>query len=69
MAEAKVETGLKDCENKNVRVGDLVECSAPIFTKPKRFIVEWDSVLGRYNYPTSLDLTSHCRVIDHEEKH
>jgi hypothetical protein len=67
MSANKLDTGIKDSADRRVYVGDLVECTAPIFTKPKRFVVEWDDCLGRYNYPTSLDLTSHCRVIDCDE--
>ena len=67
MLVSKLDTGIKDCSGRSVFVGDLIECAAPIFTKPKKFVVEWDVALRRYNYPTSLDLASHCRVVVSDE--
>jgi len=69
MPDLKQETGLLDCEGRKMFVGDIVECSAPIFTKPKRFVLSWDESLGRFNFPTSLDLRSHCRVVQDEENY
>lgn len=67
MSLARQETGLIDCKGQIVYVGDLVECDAPIFTKAKRFVVEWDEITGRYNYPTARELSSCCRVISFDE--
>lgn len=69
MDQESVETGYKDCENRSIKVGDTVECFAPIFTKPKQFVMAWDSVLGSYNFPKCSELASHCRIITEDEKH
>ena len=67
MSIARRETGLVDCEGRSVCVGDLVECSAPIFTKAKKFVIECDDLTGRYNYPNAPELSSYCRVITIDE--
>jgi hypothetical protein len=67
MTTDRQETGLTDCEGQKVRVGDLIECSAPIFTKAKRFVIGYDDIAGRYNYPIAAELSSHCRVITLDE--
>ena len=64
---SKQEIGLIDCEGRNVCVGDLIECDAPIFTKAKRFVIGYDDIARRYNYPNAQELSSHCRVITIDE--
>lgn len=64
---SKKEIGLVDCEGRNVCVGDLIECSAPIFTNAKRFVIGYDDIARRYNYPIAAELSSHCRIITQDE--
>ena len=64
---SKQEIGLIDCEGRNVCVGDLIECDAPIFTNAKRFVIGYDDIAGRYNYPIAAELSSHCRIITQDE--
>jgi len=62
----KRETRVQDCEGKMIFEGDIIECNCPVYVKPKRFKVEWDSLENRYNLPKSLYILSYCRKIDEQ---
>lgn len=57
------ETGITDCEGRMIHEGDMVVCCDPIFVKPKKFIVKWDSITGTHNVPTS-SLRNYCRIVE-----
>lgn len=60
----KKETHIKDCEGKMIFEGDTIECDCPLYTEPKKFKVQWDSLENRYNLPKSTYILSFCKKID-----
>lgn len=59
----KQSTGFKDRNKKVIHVGDTVKCDHPIYTEPKIFVVEWDSVTKKYNLPSDAEMIEHCEVV------
>lgn len=56
-------TEVKDRNGKMICAGDTIVCDAPIYVKPKTFVVKWDELLKRYNLPTDKEILSHCEVV------
>lgn len=61
------ETNIKDCEGKMIFEGDVIECNCPLFVKPKKFKVQWDTTENRYNLPKNNYILSFCKKV--EENH